>query len=176
MRAVRAELPPGYDHDGLMAALGQVGVPIRHLPLGDVLALTRLPYYVRLSPWWLSTLRFIVGVAAALIVATNSPAGRFLWILPAIIFAAGYANVEITQLRLRLGSWQLVPIRWANVTSVRVEVAGDVVEMTVASPGRERTRRLPRAAVDPAALEAVVRAYAPPGTVATGDATITNDR
>jgi hypothetical protein len=98
--------------------------------------------------------------------AGDAPVSRFSWVPLVIVIAAASANVEITPTGLRLRFWQLAAIRWAAVTSIRLSTVGDVVEMTVASPGRERTRRLPLAAVDPAALETVVRAYAPAGTVA----------
>jgi hypothetical protein len=166
--AVRAELPPGYDHNGLMAAIRQAApnVPIHHMRLGDVLARTRLSYHVRLSPWWLHAIGFVTGVASALALVSNAPVSRFSLVPCVIIVGATRANVEITPTRLRFRLWQFAAIRWSAVTSFRLSMVDDVIEMMVASPGRERTRRLPLAAVDPAALETVVRAYAPTGTVA----------
>jgi hypothetical protein len=167
--AVRTELPRGYDHGRLMDAISRTApnVPVHDVNPADLLVRTRQPYTVRPPYERTRLVAFALGgamMAAAFMADHYDVNLGITFVLPPVLLAIQWTPLlEIKPDSLRLSRWDLRVTRWPAVSSIEVRDLDGRVEIEVAtSSGRKVTRRLPRARIDLEALEAALRAYAPP--------------
>jgi hypothetical protein len=169
LETVGAELPPGYDHGRLLEAIGRIAphVPVHRMEPTDLLLRTQRPYTVRPPQGRMRLVAIAVGAAVATVAAiadhyrVNS--GTFFVIFAGFGITQSMHGLEIGPRGVRVRRWDPRLAGWSTVTSIEARDLGDHVEIEVTTASaRKTTRRLPRARVDLDALEAALRAYAPP--------------
>jgi hypothetical protein len=169
LETVGAELPPGYDHGRLLDAIGRIAphVPVHEMEPTDLLLRTQRPYTVRPPQGRMRLVAFAVGgaVATVAVIADHYRVntGAFFFVFAGFGITQSMQGLEIGPRGVRVRRWDPRVSGWSTVTSIEARNLGDHVEIEVTTASaRKTTRRLPRAQVDLEALEAALRAYAPP--------------
>jgi hypothetical protein len=169
LETVGAELPPGYDHGRLLEAIGRIAphVPVHEVGPTDLLLRTQRPYIVRPPLGWMRLVAFAVGGAVATVAVIadhyHVNTGAFFFVFAGFGITRSMQGLEIGPRGVRVRRWDPRVSGWSTVTSIEARNLGDHVEIEVTTASaRKTTRRLPRARVDLEALEAALRAYAPP--------------
>lgn len=172
LEATRVELPSGYDHGRLVDTIRQIAalVPVCETTAADLLLRTRERYAVQPSQPLTRLMGFVSGcaVAAALMVIShyNVPGGIVLFILASPVAIQSAPLLTIGPDGLRMSRWSARVTGWTAVASVRVSAVDERVEIRVTTlSGRAMQRRVPRERIDLATVDAMLRAYAPPGAL-----------